>query len=125
MQKFLRTTGADPNFAHLVIHLDADLAEKDGGGHDFYNQFNGIVAIQSVLVWYLDEKPIACGAIKAFEEDSMEVKRMFTLPENRGKGIEGRLLAELEIWASELGAKRVVLETGKKQVEAINLYERS
>ena len=125
MEKFSRKTGADPDFAMLVSHLDAYLAEKDGRDHDFYNQFNGIAVLKFALVCYLDEKAIACGAIKAFGDDAMEVKRMFTLPAFRGNGVAAKLLNELELWASELGAKRVVLETGKKQVEAIRLYQRS
>jgi GNAT superfamily N-acetyltransferase len=123
--KFLRKTGADSDFAGLVSHLDAYLADKDGRDHDFYNQFNGISGINYALVYYFGEKPVACGAIKEYGNDAMEVKRMFTLPEYRGKGIACNLLAELESWATELGAKRVVLETGKKQVEAVRLYERS
>lgn len=109
----------------MVSFLDAYLAEKDGRDHDFYNQYNGISTIKYVLVCYKENKPVACGAIKEYGKDAMEVKRMFTLPEYRGRGIAGQLLAELESWAVELGAKRVVLETGKKQVEAISLYERS
>jgi putative acetyltransferase len=109
----------------LVSFLDAYLAEKDGRDHDFYNQYNGISTIKYVLVCYKENKPVACGAIKEYGKDAKEVKRMFTLPEYRGRGIAGQLLAELESWAVELGAKRVVLETGKKQVEAISLYERS
>jgi putative acetyltransferase len=105
--------------------LDAFLAEKDGRDHDFYNQYNGISTIKYALVGYNENKPVACGAIKEFETEAMEVKRMFTLPEYRGKGIARQLLAELESWAAELGANRVVLETGRKQVEAISLYERS
>lgn len=123
--KFVRKTGADSDFAGLVSHLDAYLAEKDGRDHDFYNQYNGISGINYALVYYFEDKPVACGAIKENGNDAMEVKRMFTLPEYRGKGIAGKLLAELESWATELGAKRVVLETGKKQVEAVRLYERS
>lgn len=123
--KLLRKTGADLDFAGLTSHLDAYLAEKDGRDHAFYNQYNGISQINYALVYYFEERPVACGAIKEFGKNAMEVKRMFTLPEYRGKGIAGLLLAELESWAKELGAKQVVLETGKKQVEAISLYERS
>jgi GNAT superfamily N-acetyltransferase len=125
MIKFQKKSGDDPDFASLVSHLDAYLAEKDGRDHEFYNQYNGISGINYALVYYFEEKPVACGAIKEFGKDAMEVKRMFTLPEYRGKGIAGELLAELESWAKELGAKRIVLETGKKQVEAVSLYERS
>jgi GNAT superfamily N-acetyltransferase len=125
MIKLQKRSGDDQDFAGLVSHLDAYLAEKDGRDHDFYDQYNGISAIKYALVCYKENVPVACGAIKDYGKDTMEVKRMFTLPVYRENGIASQLLAELESWAVELGAKRVVLETGKKQVEAISLYERN
>lgn len=50
---------------------------------------------------------------------------MFVKPECRGQGIAQAVLAELESWAGELGFKECVLETGKKQPEAIRLYQKS
>lgn len=54
----------------------------------------------------------------------MEVKRMFTMPEARGKGLASQILNELENWARELGYKTCVLETGIRQPEAIALYQK-
>jgi len=75
------------------------------------------------VVAYGDNLPIACGAIKEFEPGSVEVKRMYTLPEHRGKRYASAVLLELERWAVELGYARCVLETGTMQPEAIALYE--
>jgi GNAT superfamily N-acetyltransferase len=50
---------------------------------------------------------------------------MFVLPEYRGKGIAGAVLAELETWAADLGYARCILETGQMQPEAIRLYLKS
>jgi len=125
MIELIRTSGKDQDFASLVNHLDAYLAEKDGKEHSFYNQFNGISNIDYALICYSHRTPVSCGAIKEFGTDAMEVKRMFTLPENREQGLAYKVLSELEYWAKELGAKQLVLETGKKQQEAIRLYERS
>ena len=50
---------------------------------------------------------------------------MFVLPERRGKGIAAKVLSELEIWAAELSFEKCILETGKKQPEAIQLYKKS
>lgn len=119
-----RTDSSNPDFVALVKLLDAYLAEKDGREHDFYNQFNTIVMLKNVVVGYENGVPVACGAIKEFDVEVMEVKRMFTLPEVRGKGLASRVLTELEGWAAELGYKRCVLETGKRQVEAVALYEK-
>lgn len=119
-----RTDSSNTDFIALVKLLDAYLAEKDGREHDFYNQFNTIVMLKNVVVGYENGVPVACGAIKEFEKDAMEVKRMFTKPEVRGKGLASRVLSELEEWASELGYKKCVLETGKRQVEAVALYKK-
>lgn len=50
---------------------------------------------------------------------------MFVLPEHRGKGIAFQILQELEKWAEELKYSESILETGKKQPEAIALYQKS
>jgi putative acetyltransferase len=50
------------------------------------------------------------------------MKRMFVLPEFRGKQLAAQMLQELEKWAVEEGNTSAVLETGHRQVEAIRLY---
>ena len=117
-----RTDSADAAFIELVNLLDRDLAERDGADHSFYSQFNTVAAIKHVIVATLDEKPIACGAIKAFSDEAMEVKRMFTRHEYRGRRIASLVLDALETWAKEMGYRSCVLETGKRQPEAIALY---
>lgn len=119
-----RTDSADPDFIELVRHLDADLAERDGEDHSFYAQFNKIDKIKYAIVAYEDERPVGCGAVKEYSPDTMEIKRMYTSPENRGKGIANTVLSELERWASELSYQRCILETGKRQPEAIALYKK-
>jgi putative acetyltransferase len=125
MIKLLRTDSENNDFIELVKQLDADLAIRDGIEHSFYDQFNKIANIKNVVVAYENNKAIACGAIKEFSPDTMEVKRMYTSPESRGKGIASKVLSELETWAAELSYKKTVLETGKKQPEAITLYKKN
>lgn len=120
-----RTDSDDPDFIALVKLLDADLAERDGAEHGFYAQFNKIDKIRHAVVCYENSQPIGCGAIKAFSDEAMEVKRMYVSPDGRNKGIATRVLTELETWANELGYARCVLETGKRQPEAIALYEKN
>ena len=50
---------------------------------------------------------------------------MFTLQECRGRGIASKILTELESWTAELAFKKCVLETGKRQAEAIQLYKKN
>jgi putative acetyltransferase len=121
----IRTDSDNPDFIQLVRHLDADLAEKDGAEHSFYAQFNKIDKIRHVVVAYENGISMGCGAIKEFTPGIMEVKRMYTVPESRGKGIATIVLAELERWAAELSNGKCVLETGKKQPDAISLYQKN
>lgn len=125
MVKVIRTTSDNPDFRDLVKQLDADLAIRDGSEHAFYAQYNKIDMIKHVVVAYDDKSAVGCGAIKELSPESMEVKRMFTIPERRGFGVAGTVLRELEKWASELKFKYCKLETGKKQPEAIALYLKS
>jgi putative acetyltransferase len=120
-----RTDSDDPDFKALVKLLDTDLAVRDGADHGFYSQFNKIDKIRHAVVCYETGRPIGCGAIKAFGDEAMEVKRMYVSPDGRNKGIATRVLTELETWAFELGYAKCVLETGKRQPEAIALYEKN
>jgi len=125
MVKLIKTDSENPDFIVLVRQLDAYLAVTDGDEHGFYDQFNKIQNLKHVVVAYEHDMPVGCGAIKEFATDTMEVKRMFVRPEKRGKGIAGIILAELESWAFEMGYSKCVLETGKRQVEAVALYTKN
>jgi GNAT superfamily N-acetyltransferase len=125
MLRLIRTTSENPDFRTLVALLDQDLAVRDGADHGFYAQFNKIDKINHVVVAYLGDEPVGCGAFKEFTPEAVEVKRMYVLPAHRGQGVAVAVLAELEQWAQELQYAACVLETGKKQPEAIRLYEKS
>ncbi len=124
MVTLLRTNSDNHDFFDLVKKLDAELADRDGNDHSFYSQFNTINRIKHVVLAYENEKPLGCGAIKEYDVTAMEVKRMYVLPESRGKGIAAKILLALENWAKELLYSKCVLETGKRQPEAIQLYEK-
>lgn len=125
MTSILRTNSGNPDFQYLVVLLDQELKLRDGEEHSFYAQFNKIDKIRNVVVCCINDKPVGCGALKEYEIKSVEIKRMFVLPEFRGKGIALAILKELENWAEELNYSECILETGKKQPEAIKLYEKS
>ena len=122
MLTIVRSDSSHADFLSLVKLLDEDLARRDGEEHAFYAQFNKVDSIKNVLVAYEDGIAVGCGAFKPFVPDQVEIKRMFVKKELRGKGISKKILAELENWAMTLGYRSCVLETGKKQVEAIQLY---
>jgi GNAT superfamily N-acetyltransferase len=121
----IRTNSENENFHKLVTELDADLRIRDGEDHSFYAQFNTIDKIKYVIVAYDNEIPVGCGAIKEYSQDTMEVKRMFVLLNRRGQGIASIILKELEQWTIELNYRKCLLETGKKQPEAIELYKKN
>ena len=125
MVKLVRTTFDDQDFLSLVAELDAELAIRDGDEHAFYAQYNKPQGLLGVVVAYLDDEPVGCGALKKFSDHETEIKRMFVKPDRRGQRIAAKVLEELETWASELGSGSFVLETGFKQPEAIALYRRS
>lgn len=125
MTSFIRTTSDNTDFQFLVTLLDADLKIRDGDDHPFYDQFNKIQNIRNVVLCYIDGKPAGCGAFKEYDPKTVEIKRMFVLPEHRGKGIALTILKELEFWAIELNYSACILETGKKQPEAIRLYQKA
>ena len=124
MATLLRTDSSQPDFQALVRWLDDELHIRDGEDHAFYAQFNKIDLIRHVIVAYVDEVAVGCGAYKLYGQDGVEIKRMFVRPEFRGQRIAEQVLTELESWAREIGATSCILETGLKQPEAIRLYQR-
>lgn len=77
-----------------------------------------------VVAW-LDGQPIGCGAVRPLQRRPGvgEVKRMYTSPDARRRGVSRAVLDHLEGIAVELGYRRLQLETGTPQPEAIALYE--
>jgi putative acetyltransferase len=128
MLHLTRTDAQNPDFRALVTQLDAYLHVKDGADHAFYAQFNGLEQIKHAVVAYCQGQPVGCGAFKpvpALGPATAEIKRMFVVPEQRGRAIGGAVLAELERWAAELGYPHWVLETGTGQTEALHLYQKA
>lgn len=121
----VKTTGIDSNFQQLVLELDRELKIRDGEDHSFYAQFNASLHLEHVLLIYVDEKPVACGALKKLADEKVELKRMFTLANFRGQGYAMALLAAIEDWAASLDFKIMLLETGVNQPEAIALYKKA
>tara|TARA_R100000935_G_C2831853_1_gene165547 strand:+ start:1977 stop:2426 length:450 start_codon:yes stop_codon:yes gene_type:complete len=122
MIELKRTTSKNPDFIKLNILLDKELTIRDGDEHDFFDQYNKIDTINHIVIAYFKGVAVACGAIKKFDSEKAEIKRMFVLPETRGKNIASQLLKELENWAIELGYIKCILETGASFNDALGLY---
>ena len=125
MIRLIRTNSVNKDFIRLIKDLDAYLAVSDGEEHSFYAQFNKVDLIKHVVLASYNEIIIACGAIKQYDPQTMEIKRMFTSSDYRGKGVAGLILIELQNWTNEMGFENCILETGKRQIEAIRLYKKS
>ena len=122
--KLLKTNSNHSDFQKLTQLFDEYLVEIDGDEKDFFAQYNQIY-IDNVIVCYEDEIAVGCGAFKEYEPTVAEIKRMFVLPEKRGKGIASTVLNALEIWAKENGFQHAILETSNQLTNAISLYQKS
>ena len=117
-----RSNSENTDYQALTQLLDAYLRIQDGEEHAFYAQYNKSTTINEVIVVYENAQALACGALKAYSPEVAEIKRMYVLPTLRGQGVATLILKELESWAKELGYTSCILETGKRQPEAIALY---
>lgn len=120
----------DPVAAGLVDELFDDLNERYGEEEDGGLGWKAEVTLAKVtapdgtfLVARLDGEPVGCGALKPFDGDVGEIKRMFVATRGRRRGVARALLARLEDEARALGYAALQLETGEAQPEAVALYE--
>jgi len=116
------TNNNDPDFKYLVTLLDGYLLVLNGEEQSNYTPHNKLDYLDTAVVVYQDNQPAGCGCFKKFDNDTVEIKRMFVKDDSRGKGIASSILNELELWAKETGFKYTVLETLKHNSEAVNLY---
>jgi GNAT superfamily N-acetyltransferase len=127
-----------PDSTALVAALMADLDERYAGddiGDGDDPEMVATFAVRpeqvtppagSFLVARLDGVPVGCGAVRRMirgAADVAEIKRMYTVPAARRRGVSRALLRALEADAAALGFRRLQLETGLRQPEAIALYE--
>lgn len=120
--KFIKTDSENTDFQSLVQKLNAHFAVLNGEMDSFFAQFNKIDAIKHVILAYENDTPVGCGAIRAYSDTQIEIKRMYVLPEKRGQGIAAQILTHLENWASELGYAETILETLKTEENVVRLY---
>jgi len=122
--KIIRTTYLNPAFQELVAELNTDLANRDGKDHPL-SQFNEIIHLKHVVVVYLKNKAVGCGAITKYDLVATEIKRMYVTPAHRGQQLGENILSELENWTKELGLSKCILFMGVNQPEAMKLYLRN
>lgn len=126
MDIFLKEVDAQDKDLHgLIAKLDDELAEMYPQQGIFGVDFNDAYVKHMVfVVATMDQRPVGCGAVRPYDEESIELKRFFVDKSMRGKGIASKILRYLEEVCKTQGYRRIVLETGPKQPEAIALYKK-
>jgi len=126
LMDFRRTDGKNKDFIENCKLLDIDLDRRVGKKikRDKYRQYNRLDEIQEAIVVYEDNKAIGGGAIRKYDEENIELKRVFVHTEYQGQGIGSQLVSLLIEWAMELGYKRIILETGELLAESCAVYKK-
>ena len=117
-----RTTSSDKDFELLVRHLDNELWNELNEDQAQYDPYNKVPDLPTVIMIYINDKPVACGCFKQYNAGTVEIKRMFVEKEHRRKGLSKIVLDELEKWAIEHKAKHAILETSIHFTAAKALY---
>ncbi|MGE5805770.1 MAG: GNAT family N-acetyltransferase [Ignavibacteria bacterium] len=123
-----KLSSADPSSAEalkLTKELFDELEELYGNGRIEEFEEENKSFLYFIIVSDENDNPAGCGALKYFDPFTIEIKRMYVRKIFRGKGLSKLILQELERKAKEMNYSRIVLETGVRQPEAVNLYEKS
>ncbi|MBP2642751.1 MAG: acetyltransferase [Firmicutes bacterium] len=123
--EILITQSNNADFAKIVKLLDRDLSERNGELQNQYTQYNKMDHLRDVVIVYADKVPVGCGALKEYDNSTVEIKRIFIVKEYRRRGLSKLILSKLEEIARQGGFLFALLETGAKQTEAIGLYKNS
>jgi putative acetyltransferase len=112
----------------LIADLNAELSAmypEEGANHFRLDADEVAPGRGAFVVARAGGRTVGCGAVRRIDAETAEVKRMFVTRRARGQGIGRLLLAALEGEALGLGVRRLVLETGERQAEALALYTRA
>ncbi len=123
---FIRTDGKNKDFIENCRLLDIDLDRRVGKKikRDKYKKYNQLDEISEAIVVYEDNKAVGGGAIRKYDDENIELKRVFVHTEYQGQGIGSKLVSLLIEWAIELGYKRMILETGELLAESCAVYRK-
>ena len=124
--EFIRTDGKNKDFIENCRLLDMDLDRRVGKKikRDKYTKYNQLDEINEAIVVYDGNRAIGGGAIRRYNDESIELKRVFIHTEYQGQGIGSKLVSLLMEWAVELGYKKMILETGELLVESCAVYRK-
>lgn len=116
----------DPDVVRMVAEVQAYYADLYGGPDEAAVDPGEFAPPGGLfLVGLLDGTAVATGGWRRISDDDAEIKRMYVSPAVRRRGLSRLMLAELERAAGGAGVRRLILNTGPHQLEAIALYEQS
>ena len=122
--KTRRADVTEPAVRQLLADVLDELSQRYGGSGDDTPVRDDDFTPPNGAFFVADdgERLIGCAGWRRHGDDA-ELKRMYTAKAARGRGLARRLLATVEESARAAGCRRVILETGDRQPEAIALYE--
>lgn len=125
--RFVKTNGENSDFIFMCQKLDANLDEIVGKKEQRskYAKHNLLDSIHDVIVIYVDDTVVGSGAYKVYDEETVEIKRVYIDKPYRGQGLGTDLLLHLEADAKKAGYRYSILETGFLLQEAYHLYLKS
>lgn len=119
------TNGNDERFIMLCKQLDDYLNEIVGGEkqRQEYVQLNSLQEIHDVVLLIEEQAAVGCGSFKHYDDDTVELKRIFIRDDFRGRNLGQLMITELENIARKEGYRKAILETGKPLTRAFHLYQ--
>ena len=123
---YVRTDGKNEDFIENCRLLDMDLDRRVGKQieREKYEKFNQLNEIREAILVYDNGKLVGGGAIRRYDDETVELKRVFVHNEYQGQGIGSTLVSLLIEWAAELGYRRMILETGELLAESCAVYRK-
>lgn len=123
---YVRTDGKNEDFIENCCLLDMDLDRRVGRQikREKYQKFNQLDEIREAIVVYDHGRAVGGGAIRRYDDENVELKRVFVQNEYQGQGIGSRLVSLLIEWAAQLGYRRMILETGELLAESCAVYKK-
>ena len=120
----IRSPEAFALISALNAELTAAYSDTPGANHFRVDADEVAPGRGAYLIAWRAAMPIGCGAVRRYDEETAEIKRMYVVPSERSNGVGRRIVGALEREARALGVARVLLETGTRQEAAIALYEK-
>lgn len=117
---------ADPRAQVLVEGVQGEYVRRYGGPDQTpMDESDFDPPSGAFVVGLAGETPVACGGIRRVDDETAEIKRMYVVEQERRHGLARLVLAHLEQAALDAGYRRLVLESGNAQPEALALYRSS